>query len=156
MRRLVLAAVPFALLAAACQPATTRPDFSGTWRFDPTRSVLQSPSPDSSVFVIDHREPQFHLSRTHFFGADRDTFAIDLTTDGAEVERSYDNFQLRGRGMWDGEVLVFEATLLIEGEQASDLVRYSLAPEGSTLIAEEHFVMGQVSHENKWVFEKRN
>jgi hypothetical protein len=155
MRRLVLAAVPLVFLATACQPSTTRPDFSGTWRFDPTRSVLQSPSPDSSVFVIDHREPQFHLSRTHFFGTDSDTFAIDLTTDGVAVERSYDNFQLRGRGIWDGEVLVFEATLLIDGEQASNLVRYSLAQEGNTFIAEEHFVTGQVSHENMWVFEKR-
>ena len=155
MRRLVLAAVPIAFLATACQPATTRPDFSGTWIFDPTRSVLQSPSPDSSVFVIDHREPRFHLSRTHFFGADSDTFAMDLTTDGAEVERSYDNFQLRGRSYWDGEALVFEATLLIEGEQASTVGRYSLAQEGNTLIAEEHFVMGQYSHENRWVFDKR-
>lgn len=150
-----MSAVPIALLATACQPATTRPDFTGTWRFAPTRSVLQSPSPDSSVFVIDHRDPQFHLSRTHFSGADSDTFATDLTTDGVEMERSYENFQLRGRSYWEGEVLVFEATLLIEGEQASNVVRYSLADEGRTLIAEEHQVMGQLSHENRWVFEKR-
>ncbi len=42
-------------------------------------------APDSTLFVIDHREPVLRISRTHVVGARGDTFAIVLTTDGREV-----------------------------------------------------------------------
>lgn len=57
-------------------------DFTGTWKFDHSKSSLQIPSPDSTSFVIEHNEPRFLLKRTHVFGGNSDTFSIDLTTDG--------------------------------------------------------------------------
>ena len=45
-----------------------KPDFTGTWEFNPSRSSLQNPAPESSTFGIEHREPYFYLERTHVFG----------------------------------------------------------------------------------------
>jgi hypothetical protein len=153
----IVAVLPLAFLATACRPAPARPDFSGTWRFNRARSALQSPAPDSLIFVIAHREPQFHLSNTHYNGANRDTFAIELTTDSVEAERSYEGYRMRSRAYWDGDVLVWAATvtLLIEGGPIRNVARYSLADDGRTLIANEHQESGQLSHDNRWVFEKR-
>lgn len=154
MCRFVFAALALSLLAACGRPSTL-PDFSGIWRLDASRTVLQTPSPDSSVFTIEHREPRFHLSRIHYFGEESDTFSINLTTDGVEMEHGYPNFQLKGRAYWDGEVLVFDSQLMMDGDSGTNVVRYSLADNGRTFMADEHQVMGQISHENKWVFERR-
>src|SRR5262249_47325453 len=62
-----------------------KPDFTGIWKFNRSRSSLQIPAPDSTTFVIEHREPRFHLSRTHVVGGHRDTLSLELTTDGALV-----------------------------------------------------------------------
>lgn len=59
-----------------------KPNFTGTWKFNPANSVLQIPAPDATVFVIDHREPVLRISRTHIVGEKQDTFSLDLTTDG--------------------------------------------------------------------------
>ena len=55
----------------------TKTNFTGTWKFNPNKSALQSPSPESSIFVIEHHEPNFHLERTHVLGGVSDTFSVD-------------------------------------------------------------------------------
>jgi hypothetical protein len=139
-----------------CQPTSQLPDFTGTWTFDASRSVMQIPAPDSSVFTIEHLEPRFLLSRIHYYGEQSDTFSIDLTTDGVETQRSYPYFLLNGSAYWDGEILVFDSELVIDGESGTNVVRYSLEDDGRTFIADEHFVMGGVILEScgtalKWV-----
>lgn len=49
-----------------------KPDFSGTWRLDHDTSAFQVAAPDDSVFVIEHREPELHMERTHIAGERRD------------------------------------------------------------------------------------
>ena|SRR3990172_1748190 len=46
----------------------SKPNFSGTWKLNRRESVLQIASPDSTLFVIDHREPHLRISRTHIVG----------------------------------------------------------------------------------------
>jgi hypothetical protein len=116
----------------------TKPDFTGTWEFNSNKSTLQIPSPDSTTFVIEHREPHFHLERTHVFGT--------LNQGGLEI---------RARLYWEGETLVCDSRLEQGGEQATNIVRYSLADEGQTFIAEEQFRSREHSHENRWVFDKQ-
>jgi hypothetical protein len=57
----------------------TKPDFTGTWKLNHGKSSLQIPAPESTIFVIEHSEPHFHLERTHVFGGNSDTLSIDLT-----------------------------------------------------------------------------
>jgi len=133
----------------------TKPDFTGTWKFDSNRSSLQIPSPDSTTFVIEHREPRFHLERTHVFGGNSDTFSIDLTTGGEAVVLNHGGFEIRACLHWEGETLVIDSSLNREGEQATNIVRYRLADQGQTFIAEEQLHSGEHNHENLWVFDKQ-
>ena len=131
-----------------------KPDFSGRWRFDPSKSRLQIAPPDSTEFVVEHREPALHLSRTHVMGGKSDTFAIDLTTDGREVEAERDGVQMHLRAQWDGDTLVFDTKLIRGAEEATNVVRYTLASDGMTLRTDERFRSLSLNYDNLWVLER--
>jgi hypothetical protein len=131
-----------------------KPDFSGTWTFNRDKSRLQIPAPNATVFVVDHTEPALRISRTHFAGDRRDTFSIDLTTDGREVSVDRADVQLRCRAYWDGDTLAFDTRLAREGEEATNAVRYTLSSDGWTFSAEERFRSGSLNYDNVWVLDR--
>ncbi len=131
-----------------------KPDFSGTWEFNPAKSALQITAPESTVFTIDHRDPLLRLERTHVAGQTRDTFELELTTDGRETSVSKEGLQLRSRAHWDGETLVFETMLTRAGEEGTNLVRYTLDDSGDSFVAEEQFRSQKLSYDNRWVMDR--
>ena len=134
---------------------TARIDFTGTWVFNSSKSVLQIPSPDSTVFVIDHREPLLLLSRTHVIHGKSDTFELSLTTDGKEVVGQHGGLYLRSRVNWDGESLIFE-THITQGENVgTNTVRYTLSAAGDVLVAEERLRSRNLNYDNRWILDKQ-
>ncbi len=133
---------------------TDKPDFSGVWIFNRERSRLEIPSPDSTTFVIEHREPNFHLERTHRLGSTDDTFSIDLTTDATEVAFNRDDVEIHARMFWDAEVLVFDSELRRAEERGTNIVRYRLDDGGTTFVAEEEMTYGGHRHRNLWIFHR--
>ena len=131
-----------------------KPDFTGTWRLSHARSVLQIPAPDSTVFVIEHREPALRISRTHVVGAKQDTFSLDLTTDGQEVSLEHEGLRLHARAYWDGDRLAFDTRLVRAGEEGTNVVRYSLSGDGHALVAEERFRSASLNYDNIWVLDR--
>ncbi|MEW6732759.1 MAG: hypothetical protein AB1489_15645 [Acidobacteriota bacterium] len=133
----------------------SKPNFTGVWKFNPTKSVLQIPAPDSTIFLIEHQEPVLHISRTHIVGEKSDTFTLDLTTDGKEVILDLDDLWVQARTYWDGEILVFDTNLVRAGKEATNLVRYKLADTLDMLIAEERLQSKELSYNNIWVLDKQ-
>ena len=134
----------------------TKPDFTGTWKFNSAKSVLQMPPPESSIFVIEHSEPHFRLERTHVFDGKNNTFSVALTADGESTALNLGGFESQSKLYWEGDSLVFDSRFVHEGEQASNIVRYRLEDAGQTLIAEEQLRSTQHKHDNSWVFDKQN
>lgn len=134
--------------------APEKPDFSGTWKFNRARSSLQTAAPDSTVFVVNHREPFFRFSRTHAVGGKLDTFSLELTTDGREVCVDRGGLRLRCRAHWDSGTLVFDTRLTRGGEEAENLVRYTLLPGGDGLRADERFRSPSVNYDNVWLLDR--
>jgi hypothetical protein len=131
-----------------------RPNFTGTWVFDPAKSHLEIPPPERSVFVIEHSEPRFRLDRTHQAQGTSDTLRIELTTDGTPVVQTVRGLEIRSTLRWEGSTLLIVSTFPAEGDQASNTVRYRLEAEGQVLVAEERLQSGRLSYENRWVFDK--
>lgn len=127
-----------------------KPDFTGTWNFNPVRSVLHIPAPDATIFVVDHREPALHLTRTHVVGELRDTFSLELTTDGQFVSTEREGLRLKARAYWDGDTLVFDTRLVRDGNEATNVVRYTLSDSRETFVAEECFRSGSLNYDNVW------
>ena len=131
-------------------PAIPAPDYTGTWKFNPRRSALMIPSPDASLFVIDHREPLFRLMRTHVVRGNRDVFAIELTTDGREVVVERGDLRMRARAFWHDGWLTFDAQLIRAGEEGVNTVQYTLAPDGQAIVAAERFRSASINYHNTW------
>lgn len=132
----------------------TKPDFTGTWAFNAAMSRLQIPAPESSEFAIEHRDPHFRLTRTLVMQGHRDTFSIDLMTDGSPFRLAHPRgYEIQGRAYWDGSVLAFDSTIEQGDEQATNAVRYHLSDDGRSLTAEERFRSRDLSYDNVWVLD---
>ena len=130
------------------------PDFTGTWRFNPSKSTLQIPAPDENTFVVDHRDPVLRLSRTYVIGVTRDTLSIDLTTDGRETVMNRGDVQVRARAFWEGDVLAFDSTVTRAGVTGTNSVRYEMAEGGQSFVARERFRSEPMNYDNVWWMER--
>ena len=142
-------------LSGAEQP-TRRPDFSGRWLLDLDRSDIKGDNPPvSSIFVIEHKEPRWHLSRTHIYANGKsDTQNIDLvTTERKESVHRKDGYTVSSRMYWEGESLVLDEKISGPGGwRGTNLVKYSLSDNGKTLIALEREEDSKSKTTNRWVF----
>lgn len=154
MRQTFLALALLAPIASSAPPEATKPDFSGEWTLNREKSRLQTPMPDSTLFLIEHREPAFRLTRTHVVKGKADTFSIDLTTDGKEVVKQTPEETLHSRAYWEGRKLVFDSRIVRGSREATNVVRYSLSDDGRVFTAEETFRGPKVKYDNVWVFDR--
>ena len=74
VRRLVWLSWLALLTVPAVSAAQRTPDFTGVWKLNLSKSRLESATPDSSTFYIEHREPLFRLKRTHVFKGKTNTW----------------------------------------------------------------------------------
>ena len=132
-----------------------KPNFTGTWKFNPGKSSLQIPAPDSTIFVVKHTEPAFRLTRTHVVGDKSDTFTLDLTTDGKEVDVVQGDLHIRARASWEGETLVFDSRVIRGEEEGNNVARYQLADTLDSFVAEEQFRSKSLNYDNLWVLERQ-
>jgi hypothetical protein len=151
--------VPLALAASvsSSQPAP-KPDFSGTWVLNLQRSKIEIANPPAaSTFTIRHKEPAFHLERTHTYSSGRtNTWSIDLVTDGKhEVTATEGSTSSRTRMYWEGDALVLDMTITTaDGESGTNVVHYTLSPDGKTFTALERQEFPWAKHTNRWVFDR--
>lgn len=131
-----------------------KPDFSGTWKFNQQKSLLEIPAPDFSSFLIRHDEPDFFLTRTLVMAGVKDTFSISLRTDGKTVSIRHRGMGIKAQLRWEENILVFDTVILRDDDEATNVVRYRLEDEGKTFIAEEQFTSAETSYKNIWVLEK--
>jgi hypothetical protein len=146
----VLLAILAVLAAYAAPP---KPNFTGTWNVNFQKSVLEIPAPDTTIFVVEHNEPSFRLTRTHVAKGTSDTFSIDLTTDGKEVIRKDGNRTDYSRAYWEGDVLVFATRIVMGDKEATNLVRYAMAKDSQSFTAMERFRSPKLRYDNVWVME---
>ena len=131
-----------------------KPNFTGRWNLNPEKSELQFPPPTSSLFVVEHQEPRFHVTRTHVYGDRSDTISFELTTDGQECELKFGDFRALARMRWDGVTLVTEMTVRVKDDEGTNVVWYSLEDDRRTFVARERWRSTNHHHDNLWVFER--
>jgi hypothetical protein len=132
----------------------SKPDFSGTWIFSPAKSKLETTAPTKSIFVIEHQDPKFKLTRTHTWDEGSNTWTIDTTTDGKEHYQKKGEFESWTRMTWMGNELVLDMKVAYLGEEGTNVVHYQLADGGQSFIAAEWFHMPRKQHHNLWVFDR--
>ena len=132
-----------------------KPNFTGTWKFNPAKSVLQITQPDETIIVIDHQEPFFRITRTHKVDKKSDSFTVELTTDGKKISIDQPEVRLRARAYWDDDALVFDSDLVRGSEAATNVVRYSFGEDLNSIVAEEQYQSKNLNYKNVWVLDKQ-
>ncbi len=150
-----LAMLSFSFILPLTAQEVSKPNFSGTWKLNLKKSMLQIPAPSSTTFYIVHKDPKFHLTRTHVYGEKKDTWSIDLTTNGKEHYQKDGDFETRTRLYWEGSSLTLDMKLRNKAEEGTNVVRYSLTDGGRTFVAVERLRSPSHSHDNTWIFDKQ-
>ena len=156
MKTLGVTALGLLLTTALAAGDGPKPDFSGTWRFNPEESKLEMTVPAQSVliFVIEHEDSRFKMTRTLTLGERTDTLSWEVPIDGTEHHRKDGEFQSWSRMTWMGEELVLDMKMAYRGERGTNVVHYRLAEGGKTFIAAEWYHMPGKVHHNLWVFDR--
>jgi prophage tail gpP-like protein len=129
------------LLAQATFAQDGKPNFSGHWRLDKSKSDFGSgPQPDEVSEVIDHHEPTLVVNSTTRQSGREDKRSVRYTTDGAENTNMVAGHTMQTKTHWEGGRLV----TVVRDERGLQLTEVrSLSKDGKTQSVETDFGMGK-------------
>jgi hypothetical protein len=151
----VLSAV---LLAAACGllPAQAKPNFSGNWKLNPSKSNFGAmPAPDSRTDTITHADPDLTDAYTQKGQNGEVTAELKYSTDGKETVNSIHGNQIKSTAKWEGDELAIDGKASFNGADVTLKDRWSLAEDGKTLIIQRHVNSPMGETDQKIVLEKQ-
>ncbi len=146
------------LVAVQTAMAGDKPNFSGTWVLNKSRSNIQVErlaNMDRGVFVIEHNEPRFKVTRTFTIDGKNNTLGFEYLTDGKEVAKEEQGMKSLATMRWDGDTIVFITRFILPDEEVTNAVRYTLLDAGKTLQADEKVSGKKIQHHNIWIFDKQ-
>jgi len=113
-----------------------KPDFSGTWTADLSKSRFAGPKPASLLVVIEHRDPKLrqNLVVTKADGStDRAMFECRIGEEGGLL---FNGNELRGAAKWVDDELVIESGVKIGERELYFCDCWSLSLDGQQLFME--------------------
>jgi hypothetical protein len=112
-----------------------RPNFSGTWKLNLTKSKLsKQPGPGNHLYKIKHVEPRFELV------VQGNTFHYIIDGKVHVAYRGLLDVELQmAEAYWDAETLVIETSQEIGPGGARWVSRFKLSEDGNTLGITDHF-----------------
>src|SRR4029453_386915 len=126
-----LAALLVAILVPSYANSQTRPDFSGTWKMDPSRSesAAQTEPVGPITLVIAQTPSELKISTTRSPGA---TEVVTYRLDGSETKIPGGTAKTR----WEGSTLVTEVERYVQGQAVSTKETRTLAAAGDEMVVQ--------------------
>ncbi|HEY3741572.1 MAG TPA: hypothetical protein VGL53_17085 [Bryobacteraceae bacterium] len=133
-RRSLLPMLALAGLSAACLMAADKPNFSGSWKMDASKSDFgPMPAPDKLEQTITHADPNLSFT-TVSNGANGESKTDTVyTTDGKESVNKVRNMEVKSVAAWDGDKLVVKSKREVQGMEISLVETWSLSTDGKVL-----------------------
>jgi hypothetical protein len=127
---LILIAVLFCL----ARPAFARPDYTGEWKLDRSRSDL-GPLETLGALVrkVIHDDPRLIIEIEMDRGAGRQSGELRLLTQGEEVSSTIAEEETTGAAQWLGDHLLMTTTREIDGLKIRIDELWTLSADGMTL-----------------------
>jgi len=156
MKRALLCAT-ILLLAAAFAAAQDKPNFSGKWVLDLSKSSFEPlPAPESLVRVIDHKEPKLKISETTKDQRGERTRDRDITTDGKDNKTTVGANEYVSKSRWDGNRLITEGTLKLQDGTNVDIKEtVELSDDGNVMTLKRELKSPQGEATQKLTFNKQ-
>jgi hypothetical protein len=154
--RFPIALAAFVAMTAA-SAAQAKPDFSGVWIMDATKSDFGGmPSPETMTRTITHKEPSFRVVTVQKGGTTEDrTIDTAFTTDGKAQTNTIPGGSLTLAGKWEGTTLVLAGTMSLTNMAIPVEDRFVLSQDGTTLTVTRKFSATEGSFSVKVVMTKK-
>jgi hypothetical protein len=135
----VLAAFFVSALVASASAQQAKPDFTGTWKINLSKSKFpqqHGPARTGDIYKIKHSGPKLEME--HLFSSRSETYSY--VTDGKEhtANRSALDGELRAKAYWDGNVLVIDKSQFTSSGISTWTTRFTLSPDGMALAITQH------------------
>jgi hypothetical protein len=123
------------LLFATAALAADKPNFSGDWVMDATKSEFgPMPPPDSMTRKVEHSDPALTVTQVQTGGPQGDqTSTAKYSTDGKETVNQMMGNDIKSTTTWDGNALVIASKLDFQGNELALTSKWSLSVDGKVL-----------------------
>jgi hypothetical protein len=142
--------------------AQDHPNFSGTWKLNPSKSQLSdfSPSERTDVITQDGSQLTDKVTATNQMGDS--SYTLKFTADGKKVTLTGANAVNIGMlsvsditAQWNGAHLVLNITESVEGNPIPEKDTYELSTDGKTLTISQQTNTPMGEMDSKFVFDKQ-
>lgn len=135
---------------------SAKPNFSGEWSMNPTKSDFGPvPAPTKMVRSIKHDEPNLQIRNQQSGAQGEITSELKYTTDGKESTNTIRGNEVKGTCKWDGDVLVIESKRSIQNIEITQVDRWTLADGGKAMTVESSLKTPQGDFNLKISFDKQ-
>jgi hypothetical protein len=145
------------ILAFAALPALAKPDFTGDWKLNVTKSTFGDfPGPDSMSVKVTHADP--NLSTVTKQSSQMGDFEMKATytTDGKEcTNEGFQGSTNKSVVKWDGDTLVIETKGQFGDSNFTMTQKWTLSADGKTLTVAQNIKSDMGEIDQKLIFEKQ-
>jgi hypothetical protein len=148
----------FAVVAlAGLALAADKPDFSGEWKMDASKSNLgPMPPPDSMVRKVEYKDPTLTITEARVGGPQGDvTTTMKYSTDGKETTNSVMGNDAKAVATWEGAALVIKTKLSLQGNDLNLIQKLTLSDDGKVLTDAWHIAAPQGEFDMTYVLNKQ-
>jgi hypothetical protein len=133
----------FLILTASLAFAADKPNFSGNWEMDASKSDFGgSPPPDSFKRKIEHKEPSLILTDEQTSAQGTEKVVRSYSTDGKEIGYQWMGGDVKSTAHWDGNTMVIVGKVDVGGTDITVSGTLTLSADGKTLTESDKIVAG--------------
>jgi len=145
------------MTVAGMAVAADKPNFSGDWTLDATKSDFgPMPPPQSMTRKIDHSEPTLTVTQAMVGGPQGDqTSTLKYSTDGKETTNDMMGNPVKWTAKWEGDALVMNAKADFQGNEVTLQDKWTLSADGKVLTDLFHIGTAQGEFDITYVMNKK-
>lgn len=146
----------FPLLLLAALPALAKPNFTGDWKLNTSKSKFGDfPAPDSMTYKVKHDEPKL-TNDTKMTGQFEFEQHLNFTTDGKEsTNEGFQGSTSKSIVKWDGDTLLIDTKATFGDNEINISQKWTLSADGKTLTVLQSFKGPQGDLQQTYVFDKQ-
>jgi hypothetical protein len=145
-----------ALVLALSGYAQTKPNFTGTWKLNVSKSDFgMMPAPESRSDVIEQSEGMIKDTVSSAGAQGATSYTINIKTDGVEAPVKLGARDVKMSAAWSGNALTVTTKLDVSGNDVVIKSNWTLSSDGNTWTQAAHITSPMGETDTKLVFEKQ-
>jgi hypothetical protein len=156
MKTIITVVLAMTATAALCA-AADKPNFSGDWSMDASKSDFGPiPPPATMTRKVDHNDPGVTVVETQTGGAQGDaTITAKYSTDGKETTNEMMGAPTKSTAKWDGKALLIATSADFQGMAITFTDKWTLSDDGKVMTVARHIGTPQGEFDATYVMNKK-